>query len=116
MDPDTLQKAKNRSLNFLSFRPRSIHETRHFLLLKRYSQEIIDFNGPKKFSPSELQKKFNVQLINQLNMLKNKEDRVQIQQAVFDSIRLINIKPKEAFEIFYQKLINKSFGMKEGVD
>jgi len=42
MDPDTLQKAKNRSLNFLSFRPRSIHETRHFLLLKRYSQEIID--------------------------------------------------------------------------
>ena len=42
MDPDTLQKAKNRALNFLSFRPRSIHETRHFLLLKRYSQEIID--------------------------------------------------------------------------
>jgi len=82
------------------------------IYLDKYSQEIIDFNGPKKFSPSELQKKFNVQLINQLNMLKNKEDRVQIQQAVSDSIRLINIKPKEAFEIFYQKLINKSFGPK----
>jgi regulatory protein len=42
METATLQKAKNRALNFLSFRPRSIHETRHFLQLKRYSQEIID--------------------------------------------------------------------------
>lgn len=33
--------AKDRSLNFLSFRPRSIHETRQFLQLKRYSPEII---------------------------------------------------------------------------
>ncbi len=42
METTTLQKAKNRTLNFLSFRPRSIHETAHFLLLKRYSQQIID--------------------------------------------------------------------------
>lgn len=44
MDKETLQKAKNRALNFLSFRPRSIHETRRFLQLKRYSPQIIDQN------------------------------------------------------------------------
>lgn len=42
MDPTTLQKAKNRALNFLSFRPRSIHETTRFLQLKHYSPPIID--------------------------------------------------------------------------
>lgn len=42
MKTTALQKAKNRALNFLSFRPRSIHETARFLLLKRYSPEIID--------------------------------------------------------------------------
>lgn len=42
MEPETLQKAKNRALNFLSFRPRSIHETSRFLQLKRYSPQIID--------------------------------------------------------------------------
>lgn len=42
VDPKALQKAKNRALNFLSFRPRSIHETRNFLQLKRYSPQIID--------------------------------------------------------------------------
>lgn len=42
MDSVTLQKAKNRALNFLSFRPRSIHETTRFLQLKRYSPQIID--------------------------------------------------------------------------
>ncbi len=42
MKTTALQKAKNRALNFLSFRPRSIHETARFLLLKRYSQQIID--------------------------------------------------------------------------
>jgi len=44
METTILQKAKNRALNFLSFRPRSIHETRRFLLLKRYSPEIIEKN------------------------------------------------------------------------
>lgn len=42
MDSVALQKAKNRALNFLSFRPRSIHETARFLQLKRYSPPIID--------------------------------------------------------------------------
>lgn len=42
MDTTTFQKAKNRALNFLSFRPRSIHETTRFLQLKRYSSPIID--------------------------------------------------------------------------
>lgn len=42
MESAAFQKAKNRALNFLSFRPRSIDETRRFLQLKCYSEDIID--------------------------------------------------------------------------
>jgi DNA/RNA-binding domain of Phe-tRNA-synthetase-like protein len=66
----------------------------------------------EKFSPSELQKKFTAQLISRLNTLKNKVDKDEIQQAVFNSIKTSNIQPKEAFGAFYQALTNKSFGPK----
>lgn len=82
------------------------------IYLGKYSQEKIDFAKTEKFVPSELQTKFTVQLINQLNILKNKEDKEQIQQAVFDSIKLSDIKSKEAFAAFYQILTNKPFGPK----
>jgi len=82
------------------------------IYLEKYSQEKLDSAKTEKFSPSELQKKFTVQLINQLDILKNKTNKEQIQQAIFESIRQTDIKPREAFTVFYQKLIDKSFGPK----
>ncbi len=82
------------------------------IYLKKYDQENIDSAAKEKFVPSELQNKFIAQLINQLDILKSKEDKEQIQQAVFDSIKLSNIQPKEAFGAFYQTLIGKPFGPK----
>jgi lysyl-tRNA synthetase class 1 len=82
------------------------------IYLKKYDQENIDSAAKEKFVPSELQNKFIAQLINQLDILKSKDDKEQIQQAVFDSIKLSNIQPKEAFGAFYQTLIGKPFGPK----
>lgn len=84
------------------------------IYLEKYSQEIIEVGTTEKFSPSELQKKFTLQLINQLKLLKNKEDKEQIQQAVFDCIKKVDIKPKEAFQAIYQTLTGKPFGPKIG--
>src|SRR3989339_702885 len=84
------------------------------IYLEKYEQEIIDTANTKVFSPSELQKKFIERLINQFKALKNKEDREEIQQVVFDSIKILNIQPREAFEVIYQTLIGKSFGPKIG--
>ena len=39
-------------------------------------------------------------------------DKEKIKQAVFDSIKQIDIKPKEAFTAFYQILTGKPFGLK----
>lgn len=82
------------------------------IYLEKYVQEKIKLNEMEKFSPSELQKKFTAQLISRLNTLKNKVDKDEIQQAVFNSIKTSNIQPKEAFGAFYQALTNKSFGPK----
>ena len=82
------------------------------IYLEKYEQEIIDTANTKKFTPSELQKKFIERLINQFKALKNKEDREEIQQVVFDSIKILNIQPREAFGVFYQAMINKPFGPK----
>jgi lysyl-tRNA synthetase class 1 len=84
------------------------------IYLEKYSQEKNLDVGEKIFSPSEKQKKFIVQSINRLYNLKNKEDKEQIQKAIFESIKLEGIKPKEAFEVIYQKLSGKSFGPKIG--
>ncbi|EKD26265.1 MAG: lysyl-tRNA synthetase (class I), partial [uncultured bacterium] len=84
------------------------------IYLEKYSQEEADSRGGKKFVPSELQKKFTVQLINQLDILQNKEDKEQIQQTVFESIKKTGINPKEAFLSIYQSLTGKSFGPKIG--
>jgi len=82
------------------------------IYLRKYAHEEVSSVATKTFVPSEIQKKFTVQLINQLDTLKNKKDKEQIQQAVFDSIKLSGIKPREAFAVFYQTLTNKPFGPK----
>ena len=84
------------------------------IYLEKYSQEKIDSVKTEKFAPSELQSKFIVQLINQLDTLKNKKDKEQIQQAIFDNIRKTDINPKEAFTAIYQSLTRKAFGPKIG--
>jgi len=82
------------------------------IYLEKYGQEKVDLSNNKTFSPSEIQKKFALQLINQLECLKNKDDKNEVQQAVFESIKLSNIQPREAFAVFYQTLIDKPFGPK----
>ncbi len=84
------------------------------IYLEKYSQEKIDSVKTEKFAPSELQSKFIVQLINQLDTLKNKEDKEQIQQAIFDNIKKTDINSKEAFTAIYQFLTRKAFGPKIG--
>lgn len=82
------------------------------IYLEKYAQEKTDVGTLEKFLPSEIQKKFVMELINQLDILKSKDNKDEFQQAVFNSIKLSNIQPKEAFGAFYQTLINKSFGPK----
>jgi len=83
------------------------------IYLEKYTREdASSATVSKTFVASEIQKKFTLQLINQLEYLKSKDDKNEIQQAVFDSIKKINISPKEAFGAFYQTLINKPFGPK----
>ncbi len=84
------------------------------IYLEKYSQEKTSATEAKKFSPSESQKKLIVQLINQLDILKNKDDKEEIQQVVFETIKSSGIKPKEAFEVIYQTLTGKPFGPKIG--
>ncbi|KKP62810.1 MAG: Lysine-tRNA ligase [Candidatus Roizmanbacteria bacterium GW2011_GWC2_34_23] len=87
------------------------------IYLEKYAQENIQYNSRtavSKLSLNEKQKQFLLQLINQLEHLKNKDDKEQIQQTVFECIKSAGIKPKEAFEVIYQRLTGKSFGPKIG--
>ena len=87
------------------------------IYLEKYAQENIQYNSRtavSKLSLNERQKQFLLQLINQLEHLKNKDDKEQIQQTVFECIKSAGIKPKEAFEVIYQRLTGKSFGPKIG--
>ncbi len=120
-----LLKAKNNNLTSffetqkkdnLSVEEKAILEERikyAKIYLEKYAREESgSATISKTFVPSELQKKFTLQLINQLECLKNKDDKNEIQQAVFDSIKKVNIQPREAFGVFYQTLTNKPFGPK----
>jgi lysyl-tRNA synthetase class 1 len=81
------------------------------IYLQKYAREETGTLSSKPFSASDAQKKFTLQLINQLECLK-KSDREEIQQAVFDSIKMSGIQAREAFGVFYQVLTNKPFGPK----
>ena len=84
------------------------------IYLEKYHEPKNILTKTEKFLPSEKQRKFIVQSINRLYSLKNKEDKEQIQKAIFESIKLEGIKPKEAFEVIYQTLTSKPFGPKIG--
>jgi len=84
------------------------------IYLKKYSQAKVDFNLIKTFVPNEIQRSFLLQSFNRLKSLKNKDDKNEIQKVVFDLIKEVGIKPKEAFEVIYQSLIGKPFGPKIG--
>jgi len=84
------------------------------IYLEKYSQEKTELIKTEKFIASDLQKEFSLQSIKRLKCLNSKDNKEQIQQAIFESIKSSGIKPKEAFEVIYQTLIGKSFGPKIG--
>lgn len=85
------------------------------IYLEKYSQEKNNLKE-LKFVPTLLQNKFLKFFIIKLNELKdNPSSEIRnYQEIVFNCIKQTNIKPKEAFEVVYQKLINKPFGPKIG--
>ena len=82
------------------------------IYLKNYIEEE-NKSSQKTFEPNENQKKFLLQLINQLESAK-KEGRKDFQTFIFNAIKESDIKPKDAFTVFYQSLTGKSFGPKAG--
>lgn len=81
------------------------------IYLKKYSEFERKKIPLKKVFESNKEKKFLKILAENLNKIKsvNKEE---LQQIIFDTIKQADIKPKEAFTIFYQTLISKPFGPK----
>ena len=84
------------------------------IYLEKYSQEIIGTTTKIAFVPSNQQKIFLLQSFKRLKSLTNTGDKDQIQRVVFECIKTSNIKPKEAFEVIYQRLTKKPFGPKIG--
>lgn len=124
-----LLKAKNNDLtNFFETQKKSELTAEEKAILeerikyaKIYLEKYLELKTPynsraavTKLLLNEKQKKFTLQLINQLECLKNKDDKNEVQQVVFECIKSSKIKPKEAFEVIYQILTGKSFGPKIG--
>ncbi|VVA43442.1 Lysine--tRNA ligase [Candidatus Roizmanbacteria bacterium] len=84
------------------------------IYLEKYSQEKTELIKTEKFIASDLQKEFLLQSIKRLKCLNSKDNKEQIQQTIFESIKSSGIKPKEAFGVIYQTLTGKSFGPKIG--
>jgi len=82
------------------------------ICFESYAEEKVSVQQ-KTFQPSEKQKQFLLQLINQLELVKVKE-LTNFQVFVFNAIKEAGIKPKDAFTVFYQTLTGKSFGPKAG--
>lgn len=85
------------------------------IYIEKYSEEKTIYNSRaavQELLLNEGQKKFLDSLANNLNGLGN--DKEKIQEIVFNTIKEEGIKPKEAFEVIYQKLTRKSFGPKLG--
>ncbi len=77
------------------------------IYLEKYAQES------QKFIISKKQKEFLKILSDNLDKLKT-ENKDELQQTVFNSIKQTDIKPKEAFMAFYQTLLGKPYGQKAG--
>ena len=80
------------------------------IYLEKYQENKTE-ESVKPFTPGEKQINFLKTLSANLEKLKD-QDKEKIKQAVFDSIKQIDIKPKEAFTAFYQILTGKPFGLK----
>ncbi|MFH0979581.1 MAG: lysine--tRNA ligase [Candidatus Roizmanbacteria bacterium] len=109
---DVLESFKNQKGSPLSLVEKNLVEERikyAKIYIKNY--ETRQENKAVDFIPNELQKKFLQTLAESLKILKN-EEKEDIQHVVFSAIKETNIKPKDAFTAFYQKLINKPFGPK----
>lgn len=85
-----------------------------FVYLEKYAEEKSQPQSDlstEKPSLNARQKKFLQILAKNLSQLKG-ENKVVIQQTVYNSIKNSDINPKEAFTAFYQVLTGKSFGPK----
>lgn len=112
---DALEFFKNQKGSPLSTVEKNLVEERikyAKIYLKNYSEEE-NISSKETFHPNENQKKFLLQLINQLELAK-KEVRKDYQTFIFNAIKESSIKPKEAFAAFYQGLTGKSYGPKAG--
>ncbi len=78
------------------------------IYLDKYEEDKTQISI-KQFMPNEKQKEFLKTL--SFNLKKQIDEP---QQIVFQSIKQINIQPKEAFSVFYNTLSGKSFGPKAG--
>lgn len=81
--------------------------------LEKYTGEEHVKAEHKPFVSSKKQSEFLKTLREGLLPLKG-DNKEEIQQAVFDSIKKVGIKPREAFTAFYQALTGKPFGPKAG--
>jgi len=81
------------------------------IYIEKYEEKKEMIIQPAKFVVNDLQKKFLKTLSEKLSSLKS-ENKEEIQKAIFNSIKEVNIIPKEAFTAFYHALTNKSFGPK----
>ncbi len=85
------------------------------IYLKNYAknEEKIEFlkDAPKNVRLTSEQKSFLSKLTEKLAEIKNK-DKETIQNAVFETLKENNLKPKNVFPGFYQLLIGRDFGPK----
>lgn len=113
-----LLKAKNSDLIkfFKDLKKESLTEEEIEILEQRikYAKIYLDKYAESEtivsddfFVPNDKQKEF----INILTTNLEKQT-VEVRNVIFESIRQVNIQPKEAFTVFYQKLINKPSGPK----
>lgn len=86
--------------------------------VKIYLDKYTDVNqtnippaAVRKISFSSRQKDFLKILSDNLKKI-NSENQNLIKQTVFDTLKIVGIRPKEAFSAFYQTLLNKPFGPK----
>lgn len=76
------------------------------IYLENYAEEKV-ISQQKSFIPNEKQKEFLKTLSTNL-----KKQAGGTQKVIFESIKLVNIEPKEAFYVFYNTLTGKPYGPK----
>lgn len=117
-----LIKSKNNNLiaYFENHKKNPLNQIEKEILEERiiYAKIYLDkYSGDKKvgtdpvFKENQLQKDFLKKLAENLRDTKN-SDKDVVQKIVFDTMKEINIKPKDAFIALYQKITGKNYGPK----